>query len=81
MPWHQEPKKDVGACDKPREAGNQAVIRGFPNGETQRVRTLVTRIRIHRVRGQTGGSEPSQYPEEEKTTVIPKVVASEIGIA
>ena len=35
MPWHQEPMKDVGACDKPREVGNRAVIRGFPNGETQ----------------------------------------------
>jgi len=35
MPWHQEPKKDVEACDKPREAGNRAVIRGFPNGETR----------------------------------------------
>ena len=23
MPWHQEPKKDVGACDKPRLVGNQ----------------------------------------------------------
>ena len=28
----------------------------------------------------TGGSEPSQYPKEEKTTVIPLVVASERGI-
>src|SRR5882757_6396030 len=36
MPWHQEPMKDVGACDKPRGAGNQAVIRGFPNRETCR---------------------------------------------
>jgi hypothetical protein len=27
--------KDVGACDKPRGVGNQAVIRGCPNGETQ----------------------------------------------
>jgi len=35
MPWHQEPMKDVGACDKPRGAGNRAVIRGFPNGETR----------------------------------------------
>ena len=35
MPWHQEPMKDVEACDKPREAGNRAVIRGFPNGETR----------------------------------------------
>jgi hypothetical protein len=37
MPWHQEPMKDAGACDMPRGAGNQAVIRGFPNGETWRV--------------------------------------------
>jgi hypothetical protein len=35
MPWHQEPMKDVGACDKPRGVGNRAEIRGFPNGETQ----------------------------------------------
>jgi hypothetical protein len=35
MPWHQEPKKDVGACDKPRGAGNRAEIRGCPNGETR----------------------------------------------
>jgi hypothetical protein len=34
MPWHQEPMKDAGACDMPRGAGSQAVIRGFPNGET-----------------------------------------------
>ena len=33
---------------------------------------------IGRVEG-TWGSETSQYPQEEKTTVIPKVVASEIG--
>ena len=35
MSWYQEPMKDVGACDKPRGAGNRAVIRGFPNGETR----------------------------------------------
>jgi hypothetical protein len=29
----------------------------------------------------TWGSEPSQYPEEKKTTVIPGVAASEIGTA
>ena len=35
MPWHQEPMKDVGACDKPWGVGNRAVIRGCPNGETR----------------------------------------------
>jgi hypothetical protein len=31
--------------------------------------------------GQTRGTETSKYPEEEKTIVIPRVVASEMGIA
>ncbi len=35
MPWHQETMKEVQACQKLREAGNEAVIRGFPNGETR----------------------------------------------
>ncbi len=35
MPRRQEAMKDVVACDKPRGAGKQALIRGFPNGETQ----------------------------------------------
>jgi hypothetical protein len=34
--------KDVGACDKPRGAGNRAKIRGFPNGETRRQSCAVT---------------------------------------
>ncbi len=36
MSWHREATKDVVACDKPREAGKQAVIRGFLNEETRR---------------------------------------------
>ena len=44
MPWHQEPMKDVGACDKPWGVGNRAVIRGCPNGETQHESCRVTRI-------------------------------------
>ena len=31
--------------------------------------------------GETRGTETSKYPEEKKTKVIPKVVASEIGEA
>ena len=27
--------KDVQACEKPRGAGNEALIRGYPNGETR----------------------------------------------
>ncbi len=42
MPWHQEPKKDVGICDKPRGVDNQTLIRGFPNGETRLEASPVT---------------------------------------
>ena len=35
MPWQLEAMKDVVDCDKPRGAVKQALIRGFPNGETQ----------------------------------------------
>jgi len=51
MPWHQEPKKDVGICDKPRVVDNQTVIRGVPNGETRLEASPVTRTRISRVCG------------------------------
>ena len=44
MPWHQEPKKDVGICDKPRGVDNQTVIRGFPNGETRLEASPVTPV-------------------------------------
>jgi hypothetical protein len=43
MSWHQEPMKDVGACDKPRGVGNRTVIRGCPNGETRLESCPVTR--------------------------------------
>ena len=42
MPWYQEPMKDVGGHDSPRGAVNQALIRGFPNGETRQSSWAVT---------------------------------------
>ena len=36
MPRQQEAMKDAGACEKPRGAGKHAMIRGCPNGVTQR---------------------------------------------
>jgi hypothetical protein len=41
MPWRQQAMKDVVACDKPRGAGKQALIRGFLNGETHLARGIV----------------------------------------
>ena len=57
--------KDVEGCDKPREAVKQALIRGFPNGETQFIYKLLLFEYIEQVEG-TRGSETSQYLEERK---------------
>ena len=32
MPWHQESKKGVDDCEKPRLGVEQPLTRGFPNG-------------------------------------------------
>jgi hypothetical protein len=34
MPWQLEAKKDVVGHERPRGAVKQALIRGYPNGET-----------------------------------------------
>ena len=73
--------KDVVVCDKPRGADKLALIRGFPNGETRRDELSLQPAEYIGGYELTQGSEPSQYLEEKKTTVIPKVVASEIGTA
>ncbi len=72
--------KDVVACDKLRGAGKQALIRRFPNGATHSA-CRVSRSEYIGPEKRTRGSETSQYPEEEKSTEIPLVVASERGKA
>jgi hypothetical protein len=49
---------------------------GWPNGGTRRGESPVTR---RRRRERTRGTETSQYPEEEKSTEMPSVAASERG--
>ena len=75
------PKKDVTSCEKLRIGAN--ILRPVDI----RMRELSTSniVLLHNeqysyARG-TRGTETSKYPEEKKTTVIPKVVASEIGTA
>ena len=51
------------------------MIRRYPNGATRYVEDI-TLEREH-----TRRTETSKYPEEEKTKVIPLVVASERGLA
>eukprot|EP01023_Acetabularia_acetabulum_P046278 TRINITY_DN4756_c0_g2_i4.p4 TRINITY_DN4756_c0_g2~~TRINITY_DN4756_c0_g2_i4.p4 ORF type:complete len:138 (-),score=15.35 TRINITY_DN4756_c0_g2_i4:451-864(-) len=61
-------RQATGSC-------KQALIRRFPNGATRQVEDLSSeRMRTRR-------TETSKYPEEEKTIVIPQVVASERGRA
>ena len=52
------------------------MTRGFPNGGTQYLEDV-----LPLEMGRTRGTETSKYPQEEKTTVIPQVVASERGAA
>ena len=49
---------------------------GWPNGET---RSAARRITLSRDGERTEGTETSQYLEEEKSTEMPRVAASEIG--
>jgi hypothetical protein len=66
--------KDVVACDKPRGAGKQALIRGFLNGATHGFGRIPQGKLTRR-------TETSKYPQEKKSTEIPLVVASERGVA
>jgi len=51
---------------------------GWPNGETRWVaRPIITSRDVKR----TEGTETSQYLEDEKSTEMPRVAASEIGTA
>ena len=68
--------KDAGACEKLRGAGKHAMIRRYPNGETRRPSWAVTSQEEP-----TRGTEPSQYPQERKSTETPLVAASERGRA
>ena len=75
MPWLSEAKKDVTSCEKPRVGANGRRSADVRMGEPAMQKAW------HREAGPTRGTETSKYPQEEKTTVIPQVVASERGTA
>ena len=70
-----------GKLRKASVSRKQALTRGCPNGETQRDELTLRPAEYIGWYESTQGSEPSQYLEEEKTTVIPLVAASERGRA
>ena len=71
MSWHREATKDVVACDKLREAGKQALIRRFPNVETQLHNLQLPATEFIGGMERTQGTETSKYLEEKKETSIP----------
>ncbi len=80
MPWRWEAMKGVVSCDKPWLAAASSAKdarMGKPGGSHVPSPPSEFIGRVER----TGGSEPSQYPQEKTATAIPEVAASETGTA
>ena len=75
MPWLRGAKKDATGCEKPRGGANGRRSGGVRMGEPTRREPRTAAVAA----GPTRGTETSQYPQEKKTTVIPRVAASESG--
>ena len=80
MPWHQEAKKDVVTCDKPRLAGSK-LTRGSPNGETPPGKPGRSPAECIGRGSQRGELKHLSTPRNRKQTAIPLVAASERGTA
>jgi hypothetical protein len=76
-----EGEEGRGKLRKASGSRKQALIRGCPNGETQRDELSLRPAEYIGGCELTQGSEPSQYLEENNSTEIPIVAASEIGTA
>lgn len=81
MPRKIRPTKDVAGCEKPRGATKQALIRGYPNGETYYSKPVVTQWC-----NSIANREPTELKHlsksrNRKQIAIPGVVASETGTA
>ena len=70
-----------GELRKASGSRTQAVSRRCPNGGTRQSSWAGIPGGIHRPGKRTWGTEPSQYLEEEKSTEMPGVAASERGRA
>ena len=81
MPRRQEPKKDATNSDMPRGAVSEHRSGDFRMGKPSHRNGWLPSAESIGCWRQTRGTETSKYPEEEKTTVIPSVAASESGLA
>jgi hypothetical protein len=77
MPRRAEAKKDVVKLRKAAVRCKQPSTRRSPNGATQLVEDQLPFTEYIGKVGRTQGSEPSQYLQEEKITMIVLVAASE----
>lgn len=81
MPWRRKPKKGAASGDTPRGGADGLRSGGARMGEPARDHALAPRAEHIGSEEATRGTETSQYPEEEKSTEIPGVAASETGPA
>ncbi len=81
MPWRVEAMKDVVNCEKPWGVVNRLRARDVRMGKPAGRHGSASRCEVSRNGRRTRGTEPSQYPEEEKSSEIPGVAASERGRA
>jgi hypothetical protein len=79
MPWRVVVMKDVVNCEKPWGVVNRRRSRDIRMGEPACRHGQAPITEGSRWWGRTRGTEPSQYPEEEKSSEIPGVAASERG--
>ena len=81
MPWRGKSTKGAASCDKPRGGANGLRSADSRMGEPSRGNALLPAAEYIGGQEATGGTETSKYPEEEKSTEIPGVAASETGPA
>jgi hypothetical protein len=77
MPWHKKAMKGVTTCDKPRLGGNNLGPVDSRMGQPIPSNVGISPAEYIGWEKLTRGTETSKYPEEEKTIVISRVVASE----
>jgi hypothetical protein len=72
--WAHGGEEGRGKLREARGSGTHAMIPRWPNGATRRgAIPVITSLEVKRTRG----TETSQYPEEEKSTEMSGVAASE----
>ena len=81
MPWHRKSTKGAASRDSPRGGANVRRSGGARMGKPDGGHAPSPASEHIGCEEATGGTETSKYPEEEKSTEIPGVAASETGPA